>query len=61
MLGATDEGIFSRPRAIDGLEGCFFYHTMDLPELGLVQGIWDLRDRLRDYLGGGLPDAACWK
>jgi len=29
-----------------------FYHTMDLPGHGTVQGIWDLRDRWAEYLGG---------
>lgn len=39
------------PRFIDRLDQCFFYHTMDLPELGLVHGHWDLRDRFDDYVG----------
>jgi len=30
---------------------CYFYHTMDLPGLGVVTGDWDLRPCLRDYFG----------
>ncbi len=49
----------SAPIGPDGGEGgtfspedCFFYHTMDLPGIGLVRGHWDLRGRERAYLGG---------
>lgn len=31
---------------------CFFYHTMELPEIGLVRGMWDLRGGEEQYLGG---------
>src|SRR5437762_8211882 len=40
------------PRFVDSLDDCFFYHTIDLPEFGLVRGQWDLRGRFDDYLGG---------
>ena len=30
---------------------CYFYHTVDLPEIGTVKGNWDLRAGLREYLG----------
>ena len=43
---------FAEPRFIDRLDDCLFYHTMDLPELGLVHGAWDLRGRFADYIGG---------
>lgn len=32
------------------LTGCFFYHTMDLPVLGVVRGIWHIRD-FPQYIG----------
>lgn len=40
------------PRLVDSLDDCFFYHTMELPEFGLVRGQWDLRGRFNDYVGG---------
>jgi SAM-dependent methyltransferase len=43
---------FCSPRAVEGVGDCYFYHTMDLPDLGTVHGPWDLRNRLGDYLGG---------
>jgi SAM-dependent methyltransferase len=44
--------IMAEPRMVDSLDDCFFYHTMELPDLGVVQGQWDLRGRFDDYLGG---------
>jgi SAM-dependent methyltransferase len=32
------------------LTGCFFYHTMDLPVLGVVRGAWHIRD-FPQYIG----------
>ena len=37
--------------AIPALADCKFYHAMDLPEVGFVQGAWDLRGRFDDYIG----------
>jgi SAM-dependent methyltransferase len=37
---------------VDSLDDCYFYHTVDLPGLGLVEGDWDLRGRESTYLGG---------
>lgn len=34
------------------LEECTFYASIDLPELGLQQGQWDLRNAYDDYFGG---------
>ena len=31
--------------------GCYFYHTLELPEHGLQEGGWDLRGRYEDYIG----------
>jgi SAM-dependent methyltransferase len=36
---------------VGGLDECFFYHTMDLPEFGIVPGLWDLRGHFDDYVG----------
>jgi SAM-dependent methyltransferase len=37
---------------VAGVEECRFYHTMDIPGHGTVQGEWDLRGRVDEYLGG---------
>jgi SAM-dependent methyltransferase len=42
----------AKPRYVDRLEDCFFYHTIDLPGFGLVRAHWDLRGRFDDYVGG---------
>jgi hypothetical protein len=43
--------------SIPAIEDCKFYHAMDLPQIGFVQGAWDLRGRFDDYIGGvGLKD-----
>jgi SAM-dependent methyltransferase len=39
-----------RPRLVEGLDGCYFYHTMDVPGFGTVRGHWDLRGRFDDYV-----------
>jgi len=44
--------LLARPRHVDSLTDCFFYHTMELPGFGEVRGQWDLRGRVDDYLGG---------
>jgi len=33
------------------LTDCLFYHTIELPGVGVVDGDWDLRPVIRDYLG----------
>lgn len=40
----------NRPTEID-IKSCYFYHTMDLPDYGLIPGDWDLRGREDDLLG----------
>ena len=44
--------IFAAPRRVENLADCYFYHTMDVPGLGVQKGHWDLRGRFDDYLGG---------
>jgi SAM-dependent methyltransferase len=43
---------FAAPRRVESPEGCFFYHTMELPEFGVVHGQWDLRGKFDEYVGG---------
>jgi len=38
-------------RNVAGLEGCHFYHTVDLPGFGLQRGDWDFRETAWQYLG----------
>ncbi len=57
MVNATEsvnerKSLFAPPRFVERLEDCFFYHTMELPGLGVVRGQWDLRERFDDYVGG---------
>jgi len=42
---------YAEPKVVAGVEDCVFYHTMDLPGVGEVQGQWDLRPGAADYLG----------
>ena len=44
--------LLAQPRQIESLEDCYFYHTTDLPNFGLVRGHWDLRGRFDDYVSG---------
>lgn len=39
------------PRHVEHLDDCYFYHTMELPGLGVQRGHWDLRGRFEDYVG----------
>ena len=43
---------FAAPRRVESPEGCFFYHTMELPGFGVVHGQWDLRGKFEEYLSG---------
>ncbi|MBV9999030.1 MAG: methyltransferase domain-containing protein [Verrucomicrobia bacterium] len=43
--------IYAEPRRVLDLNDCYFYHTIDLPRLGRIDGSWYLHD-LRSYLGG---------
>jgi SAM-dependent methyltransferase len=52
--GKKEKGgiIYEKPWSIDTIEECNFYHSTDIPGIGLVEGQWDLRDRFEEYLGG---------
>jgi SAM-dependent methyltransferase len=43
---------YARPRVVASIDHCHFYHTMELPGLGVVRGEWDLRNGIDAYLGG---------
>ncbi len=43
--------IYAAPRVVEDLSDCKFYHTMEIPGHGLVEGAWDLRPDPAGYLG----------
>ena len=43
---------FAKPRDVESPEGCFFYHTVELPTFGVVRGQWDLRGKFEEYVSG---------
>ncbi|AHH93456.1 hypothetical protein GCM10010174_31990 [Kutzneria viridogrisea] len=45
-------GIYQEPREVTDISDCYFYHTMDIPGHGTVEGEWDLRGKEYQYLGG---------
>jgi SAM-dependent methyltransferase len=48
----SDQNIFAIPLKVEGVADCYFYHTMELPGHGVIEGRdWDLRGRVDDYLG----------
>jgi Methyltransferase domain len=44
--------IYAEPRVVTDMSECLFYHTMELPGYGTVEGLFDLRAGAREYLGG---------
>jgi SAM-dependent methyltransferase len=44
--------IYAPHRTVTNLDECYFYHTMDIPGHGVVEGEWDLRGSEHQYLGG---------
>jgi len=49
--GRTEAAPYSPPRDVMSLNECYFYHTMDVPGHGTVEGEWDLRGAIGPYLG----------
>jgi hypothetical protein len=43
--------VYAAPQVVEDVAACDFYHTMDVPGHGYVQGQWDLREGLNEYLG----------
>ncbi|HEY0395087.1 MAG TPA: methyltransferase domain-containing protein [Candidatus Elarobacter sp.] len=42
---------YAAPVAVADFGECYYYHTMDVPGHGVVEGEWDLRGRADAYLG----------
>jgi len=51
-VAETIESPYARPRRVESLDDCHFYHTTDIPSVGTIQGDWDLRRTADRYLGG---------
>jgi O-methyltransferase len=48
----SNDEIFAAPLNVDNVADCYFYHTMELPGCGVIEGRdWDLRGRVDEYLG----------
>ena len=48
----SDENIFAVPLKVEDVADCYFYHTMELPGYGVIEGRdWDLRGGVDEYLG----------
>jgi SAM-dependent methyltransferase len=50
-IGTKASAVYANPRLVTDLAQCDFYHTIDLPGMGTVEGHWDLRAGLGAYLG----------
>ena len=46
------DSIYADPLPEAPLEDCHFYHTLDLPGIGTVTGMWDLRGSFEHYTNG---------
>jgi O-methyltransferase len=51
MRVASNDEIFAAPLKVEDPANCHFYHTMEVPGHGLMNGEWDLRGKVDDYLG----------
>lgn len=47
---STNE-VFAESRSPSSRAECYFYHTIDLPGHGSIEGDWDLRSGINSYLG----------
>jgi len=47
----SNKKIFAAPLHVEDIADCYFYHTIELPGHGVIEGDWDLRRGVDDYLG----------
>lgn len=52
LLSRVRRPLYADPRDVTDLDECYFYHTMEIPGHGLVEGQWDLREGITEYTGG---------
>jgi 2-polyprenyl-3-methyl-5-hydroxy-6-metoxy-1,4-benzoquinol methylase len=50
-IARAKDGLYIEPQHVESRADCYFYHTIDLPELGTVEGPWDLRATFDSYIG----------
>ncbi len=50
-MTVMNKQIYEKPLHVDSVSDCNFYHTTDIPGVGLVEGQWDLRSGVDEYLG----------
>jgi SAM-dependent methyltransferase len=51
MHSRPDSTVYAIPRLVSDVKDCHFYHTIEVPGCGLIEGEWDLRAGIGDYLG----------
>ena len=47
----SDSELYAEPIPVSDVSQCYFYHTTDLPGLGVQTGQWDLRGDFEGYVG----------
>lgn len=47
-----NRSLYEQPVHVESAGECNFYHTTEIPGVGLVEGQWDLRGAVDAYLGG---------
>lgn len=51
MIKMEKCSIWETPQNIQNINDCYFYHTINLPDYGVINGSWDLRANIDNYLG----------
>ena len=46
----SESSLFETPWSVQNIDECSFYHTIELPEYGVIKGHWDLRENIDAYL-----------
>jgi len=53
IFGTGQENqLYEQAWTITSVDECNFYHSTEIPGVGLIEGQWDLRQGLDEYLGG---------
>ena len=48
---SDDAELYAKPIFVNDISQCYFYHTTDVPGLGVQLGEWDLRNAFDQYVG----------
>jgi len=52
MEVVANHNLFATPLKVNDIADCYFYHTMEVPGYGVIEGRdWDLRGGVDEYLG----------